>query len=220
MTSPAQILASRRNGRAGTGPGSAAGKARASRNARRHGFTLPVAAEPALAREVVDVADDIVRSVGARAGDPATHALACRIAEAMIDLRRIRLAKLPLLAALHAAPTRTRRTLRALARLDRYERHALWRRKTALRAFAESVARIERSEVRGDRPGLRFAQSGLQDDAVAESGTAEQNEPENANDINNPPHPSTTSGQGCVPPRDPVGSRSTHHQPTKHPTES
>ncbi len=140
MTSPAQILASRRNGRAGTGPGSAAGKARASRNARRHGFTLPVAAEPALAREVVDVADDIVRSVGARAGDPATHALACRIAEAMIDLRRIRLAKLPLLAALHAAPTRTRRTLRALARLDRYERHALWRRRTAVRAFATAAA--------------------------------------------------------------------------------
>jgi hypothetical protein len=200
MSSPARILANRRNGRAGTGPKTAAGRARASRNARRHGFTLPVLAEPSLAPEVAPLAAEIVRSAGAHVGDAATHALACRIAEAMIDLRRIRSAKQPLVAELAAAlvadPDEVRSALRALARLDRYERYALWRRKTAIRAFAAAVrgrpvARIERSEMWGNSPGLRFAQSGLRDRTFA-AALARQNEPRESNDINTPRHRSTT----------------------------
>jgi len=200
MSSPARILANRRNGRAGTGPKTAAGRARASRNARRHGFTLPVLAEPSLAGEVAPLAAEIARSVGTHAGDTATHALACRIAEAMIDLRRIRTAKCPLVAQLVAAlaadPDEVRDALRALARLDRYERYALWRRQTAIRAFAaavreQPVARIERSEMRGNSPGLRFAQSGLRDRAFA-AAPARQNEPRKSNDISTSRHRSTT----------------------------
>ena len=138
MISTARQLASRRNARKSTGPRTTLGKARASRNARRHGFTLPVLAEPTLAPDVEALAQQIerqvARSVPRVTPDATQHALACRIAEAMIDLRRVRLAKLPLVAALHADPPNTR-ALRELARLDRYERYALWRRKTAIRAF-------------------------------------------------------------------------------------
>jgi hypothetical protein len=123
--------------------------ARASRNARRHGFTLPVLAEPSLAAEVDDLAREIARAVVGETHDAADHALACRIAETMIDLRRIRLAKLPLVATLHADPT-SPRTLRELARLDRYERHALWRRKTAIRALTAAATRQNEARIPND----------------------------------------------------------------------
>jgi hypothetical protein len=121
MTSPAKIRANRRNALRSTGPRSCAGKAIAARNARRHGLTLPVLDEPSLAPEVVALARRIEISETGDAADAAGHALACRIAEAMIDLRRVRLAKLPLVAALHADPCGSG-TLMQLARLDRYER--------------------------------------------------------------------------------------------------
>src|SRR5579871_3288914 len=128
MTSTARQLASRHNARKSTGPRTTFGKLRASRNARRHGFTLPVLADPTLAPDVEALAQQIERAVPGRAPGETEHALAYRIAETMIYLRRVRLAKLPLVAALHADPSKTP-TLRELARLDRYERYALWRRK-------------------------------------------------------------------------------------------
>ena len=71
--------------------------------------------------------------------DDTRLALAARVAEAMIDLRRVRLAKRPLSIALDADPG-DMATLKALARLDRYEARALSRRKFAIRAFAAAVA--------------------------------------------------------------------------------
>ena len=111
------------------------------RIARRHGFAIPVLAEPALAPEVHATARAIERSVAGQELDeldPQCHALACRVAEAMIDLRRVRIARLPLVAALHADPTKAG-TLRELARLDRYERRAMSRRNTAAYAFSAAV---------------------------------------------------------------------------------
>ncbi len=118
MTSPAKIRANRRN-------------------ARRHGLAVPALAEPSLAPEVETLAREIETAVAGGALDAAGHALACRIAEAMIDLRRVRLAKLPLLAALQADPSITR-PVAELARLDRYERRALSRRRGAIRQFQAS----------------------------------------------------------------------------------
>jgi hypothetical protein len=139
MSSTARALASQRNGRKSTGPRTALGRMRASRNARRHGFTVPVLADPTLAPEVAAVARQIERSVAGNTLDAAGHALACRIAEAMIDLRRVRIVKRPLVAALHAEPTKAHRILIELARLDRYERVALRRRATAIREFGAAV---------------------------------------------------------------------------------
>ena len=138
MTSAAKIRANRRNALRSTGPRSRAGKAIAARNSHRHGLTLPVLDEPSLSREVVELARRIEISQMGRAADAAGHALACRIAEAMIDLERVRLAKAPLLAALHADPPDCA-TLVPLSRLDRYERYALGRRKRAIREFDEAV---------------------------------------------------------------------------------
>jgi hypothetical protein len=138
MTSPAKIRANRRNALRSTGPRSRAGKAIAARNSRRHGLTLPMLDEPPLAREVVALARRIETSVTGQDADAAGHVLACRIAEAMIDLGRVRLAKLPLAAALDADPA-DRDTLAQLWRLDRYERYALGRRKRAIRQFDDAT---------------------------------------------------------------------------------
>ena len=140
MTSPAKLRANRRNSAKSTGPRTPAGKAIVARNARRHGLTVPVLAEPALAREVVDLARTIEKSVTGRAADAGGHAHACQVADAMIDLRRVRDARLPVIVALHADPKTAAGPLRELFRLDRYERRASWRRKLAIRAFAAAVA--------------------------------------------------------------------------------
>ena len=63
------------------------------------------------------------------------HALACRIAEAQLDLARVRRARAPVRARLETDPAAARELLRQLLRIDRYERSALARRKFALRAF-------------------------------------------------------------------------------------
>ena len=139
MTSPAKIRANRRNALRSTGPRSFTGKAIAARNSRRHGLTLPVLADPSLSPEVVGLTRLIETSTTGRAADAAGHALACRIAEAMIDLKRVRLAKLPLMTELHA-DLRGLCTLVELSRLDRYERCALGRRKRAIREFDAAVA--------------------------------------------------------------------------------
>ena len=97
--------------------------------------------EPSLAHEVVELARKIERSEIGREADAAGHVLACRIAEAMMDLKRVRLAKLPLSAALDADPG-DRDTLAQLWRLDRYERYALGRRKRAIREFDDAVVPI------------------------------------------------------------------------------
>jgi len=134
MTSLAKIRANQRNARKSTGPRSRRGKAVAARNAVRHGLTVPVLADPALAPEVVALARTIARSVTGAEADAGGHALACRIAEADIDVRRVRAVKLRLFAALEADPG-NRALLRRLASLDWYEGRAFTRRMTAVRAF-------------------------------------------------------------------------------------
>ena len=144
----------RLNAQASTGPKTAAGKAAVARNALRHGLSLPVMSDPGLAPEVEQVAREIEQSVAGERLDGEHHALACEIADTMIDLRRVRLAKLPLVAAMDADIRHCAKPLRGLERLDRYERRALSRRKLAIRAFCEAVL------------ALRVAQAGRQNKAM------------------------------------------------------
>ena len=89
MTSAGKINANRANARASTGPKTTHGRAHSARNARRHGLSLPIFSNPALSEEV-----DVLASEIAGAGaTPEIHELARQIAEAQIDLRRVRSAR-------------------------------------------------------------------------------------------------------------------------------
>ena len=155
MNSAAKIRANRRNALRSTGPRSFVGKAIAARNSRRHGLTVPVLDEPSLVPEVVALACRIETSELGREADLAVHVLACRIAEAMIDLKRIRLAKHPLAAAL-SAESCDRDTLDQLWRLDRYERYALGRRKRAIREFDDAFVHMRVAAALARRAAARI----------------------------------------------------------------
>ena len=89
MISAAKIRANRANALASTGPKSAAGSARAARNALRHALSLPVGSIRGLSEEVETLALEIA---GPDADAEVQH-LARQVAEAQTDLRRMRLAR-------------------------------------------------------------------------------------------------------------------------------
>ena len=93
MTSDARIKANRTNARASTGPKSAHGRARAARNALRHALSLPVFSDPILSEAVETLAGKIA---GADAKQEIQE-LAWQVAEAQIDLLRVRRARQRLL---------------------------------------------------------------------------------------------------------------------------
>jgi protein-tyrosine-phosphatase len=93
LTSDRKIKANRGNARISTGPKTCHGRARAAKNAFRHGLSLPVHSDQALCEEVQTLADQI-------AGPHASahvQILARRVAEAQVDLRRVRYARQQLL---------------------------------------------------------------------------------------------------------------------------
>jgi hypothetical protein len=149
-----KLRANRLGKPAGTGPTSAAGKARSAQNARKHGLNVEVMYDPDVSADVAVLAEEIAPGCQ----DPELIGRARRIAEAQVDLMRVARTRRDIIQAAMAAPgdrplgpiampgeardpgadTRvaTLSDIGArLARLDRYERGALWRRKLAIRAF-------------------------------------------------------------------------------------
>src|SRR5262249_35840863 len=100
LTSEHKIEANRANAQASTGPKTADGRARAARNALRHGLSLPVCSNPALSEEV----EALAREIAGPDANAETQDLARHIAEAQIDLRRVRYARYKLLSDALADP--------------------------------------------------------------------------------------------------------------------
>jgi hypothetical protein len=93
MITERQRLARRANARASTGPQTALGKARASRNACKHGLAVPIASDRRASRQMAF----LVEKLAGRA--PGVHELIERFVEAQLDLNRIRHARHELVAA-------------------------------------------------------------------------------------------------------------------------
>jgi hypothetical protein len=147
MTTPRQFKANRSNARASTGPRSKAGKARAGRNARRHGLSIAIASGPAAA----GAAETLARHIVGDGAAPSAIALARAFAEAQIDLDRVRKVRRHVLGRLvanpddHAAGEVDRSALAGqLRRLERYEDRALARRTRAIRAFDQASVEAAR----------------------------------------------------------------------------
>ena len=100
MTSDRQRCANRANAKSSTGPKTAAGKARAAQNAFRHGLNVSVLSDPLLAPEVEATACRI--SAPYENGE--TLEWARRIAEAQVDLNRVRNSRRQLIARLFVDP--------------------------------------------------------------------------------------------------------------------
>ncbi len=133
MSSYALSLRNRANAKRSTSPRTFAGKAKVARNACRHGLSLPVLADPALAPEI----EAWARRIAGESASAARRALAVRIAEAQVDLIRVRRVRLDLTGELAAG----RDVTKQLLRIDRYERRTLSRRQSAIKEF-DAVASI------------------------------------------------------------------------------
>jgi hypothetical protein len=94
LISARKLHANRANAQRSTGPKTAAGRASAARNARRHGLSVPVSSDPAFASEI----EALARQIAGEGAPPILLDLARRIAEAQLDVMRVRRARTDLIA--------------------------------------------------------------------------------------------------------------------------
>ncbi len=111
MTTDRKIKANRANARMSTGPKTRHGRARSAKNALRHGLSLAVQSDQALCEEVQALA----LQIAGRDASAHIQMLARQVAEAQIDLRRIRYARRQFLS--EALDDRYRYESRALTRM-------------------------------------------------------------------------------------------------------
>jgi hypothetical protein len=126
MTSQRQSCANQKNTRRSTGPRTAAGKAKAAENSFRHGLAVDIRNDPAFGDNIHSLAQQYCEL----AVEPDRLAHARTAAEAQFEIIRVRQARVALIEQEGAL-----NNVQKLLQFDRYERRALSRRKTALRAL-------------------------------------------------------------------------------------
>ena len=128
MATERQIAANRANAQRSTGPKTAAGKLRSSRNAFRHGLSLPLR----LDTEASAKADAIARVLAPDVASEDQLMAANEVAQAQLELLRIRAVRAELMAMVDLASGDIE-PLQRLAALDRYERFAHTKRRRTSR---------------------------------------------------------------------------------------
>jgi len=126
MATEKQIAANRANAKKSTGPKTALGKLKSSRNAFKHGLSRPLRLDPvtsakahAIARALVGEGPDVERLSSAE-----------EFARAQLELKRIRATRAELMAKFDLQQANMHE-LQPIATLDRYERYAHTKRRRA-----------------------------------------------------------------------------------------
>jgi hypothetical protein len=121
-----QIAANRANAQKSTGPKTAAGKLKSSRNAFRYGLSCPLRLDPVDSAK----ADAIAEALAGKEPDPGKALFAAEFARAQLDLQRVRATRAELTAKIDFDQPSLRQLQRLVA-LDRYERYAFTKRRRA-----------------------------------------------------------------------------------------
>jgi hypothetical protein len=140
MASEKQIRANRANAKRSSGPKTAAGRFRSSRNALRHGLSLPLDTDPAASMRVRRMAQLLVADGAA----PMQTMAAYEMAQAHAQLQRVGAVRSRLMANLDFASPNLKQ-MRRLAALERYQRQALSRRRRAARTLTAASDRTSDS---------------------------------------------------------------------------
>ena len=130
MPSEKQLAANRANAQRSTGPRTAVGKMRSSRNAFRHGLSGPLPFDSMTSAKV----DAIAQALIGEEASTDVSASAAEFARAQFEVQRIRATRTELLAKIDLDQDNTQE-LRRLVALDRYERYANTRRRRASHKF-------------------------------------------------------------------------------------
>jgi hypothetical protein len=124
-----QIRANRANAKKSTGPKTAAGRMKSSRNAVRHKLSVPLPDDVTTATTATT--EVMVRLLVRDKTNEAQLAAATEVALAQQELLRIRAVRTEMAAQIRDLASADIETLRRLAALDRYERLALSKRRRA-----------------------------------------------------------------------------------------
>lgn len=127
MATEKQIAANRANAKRSTGPRTVAGKLRSSRNALRHGLSLPMQHD----LKSIQIVSALAQSVSAKTEDEASAALAFAFAQS--NLLRIGKVRSEMMSDITYCTDVE--TLHRLSALDRYERYAATKRRRALQGL-------------------------------------------------------------------------------------